>query len=349
MSLHLLFFILLAILLLILLLIAVVIFYSFSKFKELLSEQLWGAVIDEKISSVIIYGADETAANPAFNQRLQNVYFEQLFLEKLVKAERKFSGTAKRDLKTLYERHGLARESLRKLQQKKPHLIVGAIQEMTAMQVESALPQIETFLTHPFHLVYEEAQYSSVHFKGFEGLQFLNDHRTPVSDWQQLRLLLAIPEMPPDAAAQLQLWLGSSNSSVVIFTLRLIRKFKFFPAEPLIQNLWDHDSVSVRCELVKTLQALEESETNPDLMRRFPTQPLPVQTEIMKMLKLSSDPRCLDFFKEELYGHPEPEIKIAAAQALVSLGFTEDLRRHAAQESTPAEINRIINHAIDNN
>lgn len=346
MSLHILFIILLGILTIVAFLIVAVLLLSFSKFKSNLHEQLWGRIIAEKIAHTVIEGVKNTPENTLFEQRIQNVRFKNLFLEKLVEAERKFTGSANVELKLLYKNYHLDQVSLKKLSQKKNHLIGGAIQELTSMQVEEALPRINTFLNHPSPMIYQEAQYASVHFKGFEGLFFLSVHHAAMSDWHQLKLLLSIKELPENAMTQMKIWLESSNFSVTIFTLRLIRKFKFLPAEEHVKTLLNHSSTRVRTEAVRILHALENSKTNTILIESYSDQPVEVQREIMKMLLLSKDARCTDFFKTELLNHPDIPIKISAAESLLSLGHKDELCRYANDRAANLDIKNIINHVI---
>ena len=347
MSLHFLFYLFLVILFIILLLIVVVLYYSFSKFSHLLHLQHWEKVIDQKIASVIIYGSEEAPEDLAFESLVNQPFFKSVFLEKLVESERKFSGVAQQDLKKLYHHYHLEEESLKKLTQKKPYLIVGGIQELTSMQVEKTLPQINSFLNHPKLAVYQEAQYAAVHFKGFEGLDFLNTHQALISDWQQLRLLLSVKEIPDESTDNIKNWLESTNDSVVHLTLRLLRKFQFLSGYPFVRNLLNPPSVKIRKEAVFTLQSLENSSTNTELIQSYDEQPEEVQVEIMRMILNSKDARCIDFLKKELQKHPNPQLKINAALALLSLGKEEELRQWAADPGTDADLILIINHAIE--
>ena len=207
-------------------------------------------MIDEKISETIVNGRNNKITNPNFKKWLKNSNFRNLFLEKLVSTEKKFSGGAHQEIKQLFADYNLKQDALKKLKKKKSHLIAGGIQELTSMDYSAALAQISKFLHHPSPQVYHEAQYAMVVFKGFEGLNFLNDFPYIISDWQKLRLLRSINQMPEDCTEIVNDWLHSSNSSVIIFTLKLVRKFQMLSSYQEVKKLLLHNSIEIRVEAV---------------------------------------------------------------------------------------------------
>lgn len=214
------------------------------------------------------------------------------------------------------------------------------------MDYSAALPQISDFLHHPSPQVYHEAQYAMVVFKGFEGLNFLNDFPYIISDWQKLRLLRSINQTPEDCTEIVNNWLQSSNSSVVIFTLKLVRKFQMLSSYQEVKKLLLHNSTEIRIQTVRSMQALENASTIADLTENYEEQLPEVQLEILKVMKFSNDLHCLDFFKEQLLHHTSSAIRITAAKALINLGFQEYLLEIIENESSPEQLKKIIKHAI---
>lgn len=345
-SIHELFLILLAVLLMVILMIFSVLLYGFYRYKSLSMEEIWSEVIDEKISETIVNGRNNKITNPNFKKWLKNSNFRNLFLEKLVSTENKFSGGAHQEIKQLFADYNLKQDALKKLKKKKSHLIAGGIQELTSMDYSAALAQISKFLHHPSPQVYHEAQYAMVVFKGFEGLNFLNDFPYIISDWQKLRLLRSINQMPEDCTEIVNNWLKSSNSSVVIFTLKLVRKFQMLSSYQEVKKLLLHNSTEIRIQTVRSMQALENASTIADLTENYEEQLPEVQLEILKVMKFSNDLHCLDFFKEQLLHHTSSAIRITAAKALINLGFQEYLLEIIEDESSPEQLKKIIKHAI---
>lgn len=346
-SLHFLFDTFLGILLIVFLLIIGVLYYSFYLFKRLIHLIKWSQEIDHKVSEAIVYGGEEAETKPdSFSRFSNNSSFRDLFLEKLVDSEKKFSGAAQNEISKLFQDYNLEKETLKKLNQKKPFLIAGGIQEVASMRVESAVPKIASFLNHPSPLVYQEAQYAMVSFKGFDGLQFLDSLSSKISEWQQLRLLISVTNVPENCGQTVNAWLQSQNNSVIILTLRLMRKFQMLSFYSQVQDLLDHSAEEVRIQAVQTLQSLENSSTVLHLTESYPTQTSEVQVEIIRALKSSKDQRCVDFLKKQMINHPFPKLKILVAETLFSLGHHDYLISLAEDESSSKQLVQIIKHSM---
>ena len=346
-SLHFLFDTFLGILLIVFLLIVGVLYYSFHLFKKLIHLIKWSQEIDHKVSEAIVYGGEEVKrTSDSFSRFSNNSSFRDLFLEKLVDSEKKFSGAAQNEISKLFQDYNLEKETLKKLNQKKPYLIAGGIQEVASMRVESAVPKIASFLNHPSPLVYQEAQYAMVSFKGFDGLQFLDTVPNKISEWQQLRLLISVSHVPPNCEETVNNWLQSQNDSVIIFTLRLLRKFQMLSFYGRVLDLLEHSSEEVRIQAVQTLQSLENSSTVEHLTESYAIQTPEVQVEIIRALKRSKDQRCVDFLKKELINHPFPKLKILAAETLFSLRHRDYLISLLDDESPSEQLVQIIKHSM---
>ncbi|MBO9691041.1 HEAT repeat domain-containing protein [Chryseobacterium sp.] len=345
-SVHFLFLVFLGMLSLVLLLIIAVLIYSFYQYRESAQASRWSEVINKRISEVIVYGEEKISADSNFSEASGSPLFRNLFLQKLAESEKKFSGAAQEKLKDLFREYGLQEEALKKLHQKKIHLIAGGIQELTAMNVEDALPKISTFLSHPSAQVYQEAQYAMVHFKGFEGLHFLNSITSKISEWQQLRLLISITHIPENSGDTIKSWMESSNDSVVIFTLKLLRKFQMLSLYSSVIDLLEHPSSEVRIQTVQTLLSLENPSTIAHLMEVYPDQPTEVQKEILRVIKKSKDQCSTDFLKDQLLNTSDSGVKVCAAEALCALEKQDYLAEISQQETTSEELIQIIKYAL---
>lgn len=345
-SVHDLFLTFLVIFLLVLILIAAVVFYSFYQYRELNHMHEWSDLIDEKVSDSIVYGEERKDTAKGLSSLLRFSSFRNLFLEKLVDSEKKFSGGARLEIRKIFDEYDLRKDAFLRLHQRKPYLIAGGIQELTTMQVTEALPKIEGFLNHPSPQVYQEAQYAMVVFKGFEGLHFLDTDPHKISEWQQLRLLRSLSSVTSNADAMMEKWLQSSNDSIVIFTLRLLKKFQVLSFYDQVHQLLNHNSEDVRIQAVHTLLALENATTVNQLIASFPQQTEPVQLELLLALNKAKDHSCSAFFKEQLHNHPIAVIKIAAAEALYALGEEQYLKEQLKHPDSSEEVILIIKHAL---
>ncbi len=345
-SVHFLFVVFIVMLSLVMLLIIAVLIYNFIEYKESLRVVHWSDLINKKISEVIVYWDEKVSDDGQFRMLSTNKAFRNLFLQKLVDSEKKFSGAAKDKIKDLFQEYKLKKEALKKLNQKRPHLIAGGITELTVMEAEDSVGKIAGFLTHPSVQVYQEAQYAMVRFKGFEGLDFLDSFTSRISEWQQLRLLLSVPSVPENAGPIIENRLDSSNDSVVIFTLKLIKKFQLLSLYPKVSALLNSEAVSVRVKAVKVLMSLENPVTVAYLSSVYDEQPEDVKIEILRVTKVSKDQCCTDLLKRELSEDVSSGIRVNAAQALYELGHQQYLSQLAQEESSSEELVQIVKYAL---
>jgi len=334
------------VLILVLLLIITVLGYSFYSYRILHNKQSWREIIEYKIMETIVGNDDRSDSDKEFAKHLKEPSFRALFLDVLVDSDRKFSGGAKQSINRLFRDFELEDEAWRKLRHRSGYLVAGGVQELAAMNVEAAIPEIMAKLNDPRTAVYQEAQYAIVSFKGYEGLGFLEHFDKPLSDWQQLRLLYSIHDIPEQSDLQVDHWINSTNDSVVVFTLRLIRKFRLMTLYTAVHNLLAHPSTMVRVQAVRTLQAIEHRGTIQQFIQSFDLQPLAVQNEILKAMKIAKSKESEHFLKELLWNHPQVSIKISAAEVLVVLGEEHYLQEVSQAGDTYDELRRIIKHAL---
>ncbi|UPQ76774.1 HEAT repeat domain-containing protein [Chryseobacterium nepalense] len=345
-SIHFLFVVFIVMLSLVLMLALIVLIYNIIEYNRSVRRAGWSEVINKKISDVIVYADDEIPEDIYFKALSVNASFRNLFLEKLVDSEKKFSGVAKNKITELFREYDLRKEAMKKLNQKKAYLIARGIRELTVMEVQDAIPKVEQYLSHPSPQVYQEAQFAMVRFKGFEGLHFLDDFPTRISEWQQLRFLLSISSLPADSENAISKWLESTNDSVVIFTLKLIKKFQLLNFYPKLIGLLNISSVEVRVKAVQTLMSLENPETVQYLSGIYYDQPDEVRIEILRVMKISKDQCCIDLLKKELSGDAHSGIKVNSAQALYELGHGDYLSELAENEEDSEELVQIIKYAL---
>lgn len=334
------------VLILVLLLIIAVLGYSFYSYRILHNRQSWRQIIEYKIMETIVGSDTNRELDQEFSKHLKEPSFRALFLEVLVDSDRKFSGAAKEAINSLFYDFKLEDQAWSKLRQRKAYLVAGGIQELAAMGVEAAIPEIKAKLNDDRTAVYQEAQYAMVSFQGYEGLGFLEYVDKPLSDWQQLRLLYSIQHLPELSDAQVYSWLKRTNDSVVIFTLRLIRKFRLLSFYAEVYELLAHPSTYVRVQAIRTMQAIENNATISQFIACFDQQPIDVQLEILKSMKIARSRESEDFLKEQLWNNTAVSIKIAAAEVLVILGKTDYLREISQEPATGDELIQIIKHAL---
>lgn len=338
--------IIIALLILVVVLIVSILLFSLYKYRGFQNKKKWTKAIEHKITNAIVEGGSTLQPDLTFAPYLKARSFRNLFLSVLVSSNNRFAGSAQNEVVGLFHSFGLENDAWRKVKKKSPYLISGGIQELTTMKVNEVIPELLKLVSHPNKQVYQEAQYALVNFRGFDGLFFLDTLKTSLSDWQQLRILKSIHRVIDERNDRVVQWLSSENKSVVVFTLRLIAQFQLLSYYDDVLELIKNNSNSIRKQVVLTLQALENRDTNTKLIEVFEQESLEVQLEIMKVLKLSKDMSTKVFLKGLLFRDVDSGIKISAAEVLILLGEVDYLQEMLSKESENTDLSLIIKHAL---
>lgn len=345
-SLHELFIAIVVVLAMVVCLIIVVLLYSIYKYRSIQNAKAWTQIIERKITDTIIEGYEESEKDEVFNSYLKSHSFRNLFITALVSSNHSFSGNAQHEVYELFQAFRLEDDAWKKVKKKAPYMISGGILELTSMRVEDIIPMLLQLVNHPDKQVYQEAQYALVNFKGFHGLFFLDNLKTTLSDWQQIRLLKSMKDLAEDYESKIEQWLRSTNPSVVIFVLRMISQFQLLSCTSYVVALLDNSSMSVRKQAIITLQSLENKETISFLIDKFKLQPVEVQIQILKVFKLSKHSDTVIFLQEQLFENVDARIKILAAEVLFVLGQETYLKELTFNENTNSSLNLIIKHVL---
>jgi len=195
------------------------------------------------------------------------------------------SGEMSDSIKTLYHKIGLITYATQRLESKKWHIVAKAIVELRRFKVYETQDKVATFLNHPRKEIRKEAQLYSVHLFKFNGLSFLDDLETPLSEWHQLLLLEALLNLENQKICDITPWLKSSNTSVVLFALKLVKIYTQFERKETLIELLSHPEKEVRVYTLKVLKELFGYEAEESLIENTSTSDLRIDAE-MSLLNL---------------------------------------------------------------
>ncbi len=250
----------------------------------------WKHMADLLIRSVILNEDEpEKAGAVPLTIRVQNLLENPEFKAKLSKqilaAKKNISGASALHLQHLYEQLHLHKFAAKQLNSKHWHLKAKAIQELGIMGQKKYLNKIYRHTNSKNELVRMEAQTAIVKLFGFEGLRFLDVISTQITDWQQIKLLQELAQLPPIFFSGIENWLESANESVVIFALKLAKNYHRFELYPQIVNCLDHPIPRVRSEAILALEKIYTADTSSLLLERFPQEDLKNQKLIIKVVQ----------------------------------------------------------------
>jgi len=147
----------------------------------------------------------------------------------------------------------------------------------------------------------------------------------------------ALPPLNIDIDA----WIKSENSSVVVFALKLARNYHRFELHDEIFPCLDHEDSRVRLEAINFLSEIATDETSDQFISRFLREGFKHQLAMIHaMQKIASDKDIL--FLVDLLDDNNNEMKLSAARALAKMGHRgmTSLQEHV--ESSGYPLNEIL-------
>jgi len=270
-----------------------------------------------------------------------NQHFRKILTDELTNAKKNVSGTSADNLKQLYMQLNLHHFAIAKLKSYKWYVKAQAIQELAVMDMKEHIAKIYRFTNNANELVRMEAQIAVVKLYGFEGLRFLDVVTYPITEWQQIRLLHELAQVPAENFNGMESWLRSQNKSVITFALKLARTYHRFEIySEIIACLQDEDA-GVRLQAIETLGELYDDDTSDILISRYLLEDLRQQIAIVKVLKNIATERDIPVLLDQL-NSDNAELKLMVARALANIGTKGLEALHHHRQACEYPLDRII-------
>jgi len=323
---------------------------SYMYFKSVYDKKFdkWSLISDLLIRKAIFYDDDEIEDHTLIpvtaraEKLMRDKHFRKLLVNEITSAKKNISGISADNLKHLYVQLGLEKYALNNLTSSRWYIKAKAVQELTIMDMNEFVDQIYSYTDDKNDLVRMEAQSALVQFKGFDGLRFLDTITSPISNWQQIKLLQQLSHLPP-SDIDMGLWFKSANSSVIVLALKLARNYHRFELHDDIISCLDHSDSWVRIEAIQCLNEIYTDETSDHLISRFLNETIKNQLAMIKVMQtIGTDKDVL--FLLDLLTFENDEIKIHAARALVQSSKNGMISLEEYSKEVEYPINEIIMH-----
>jgi len=325
-----------------LLLIIFILIFMYVRIRRNSKYQKWKLMADLLIRKAIFAEEDEVGAKfnvsltPRFKKLLKNQHFRKVLINELINAKKAVSGSSADNLSQLYRQLQLHEYALVQLKSKKWYVKAPVIQELSIMGIKEHLTKIYRYTNNANELLRMEAQVAIVKFSGFEGLRFLDLVSYPISEWQQIKLLHELSQIPTEDFSGIEKWIKSANKTVVSFALKLARIHHRFELHDIIVTCLTDEDVQVRLQAIRTLGEIYNEETAAVLIGRILKEAPRQQMAIFQVLQnIGSDddiPVLLDQLDSD-----NAALKQAVARALSKIssdGF-KSLQLHVQAEEYP--------------
>ncbi|WP_299523297.1 hypothetical protein [uncultured Lutibacter sp.] len=251
-----------------------------------------------------------------------NKFKREIIISTLLKLLNEISGEMADSIQNLYYQTALNNYAVAKLKSGNWYFITEGIRELKLFRVKDAHKDVEKHVNHSKSEVRKEVQLYLVNLFSFKGLNFLNDLKTPLSEWDQIQLLEELQKFDDQEIPDITLWLKSENDYVVIFALKLAKIYNQFGMKEILLELLNHESERVRLELIPVLNHLYIVEAKEVLKSNFSERSREEQIEFLKLLENLGDENDEHFILQHIYNN-DFEIRLSALKILKNINLSK--------------------------
>lgn len=305
--------------------------------KQYLAETYQGMIIDYLF----------TGSSPdKFRSIASDTYRRQSLIDQMIDVSVNLKGDAEEKLCSLYLYLGLDRDSIKRANDYRWHKKIKGFRELAFMNIKDANDAIYKALNSKNEILRMEAQIALVRLTDEDPFSFLMQLERPFSLWEQITLheLIIQHDLP---VPEFSKFLKSSNPTVVMFALRMIREFKQRDAEDDVRETLDHYSPEVRKLAVEIAGDLEMRSTLEVMKRMYKSQDYNTCLEIIKAMAKMPDPSLMGFLKLVLDKEDDVQLQIEATKAIENNGEEGVKTLVKLMKSEYKNYNIIVRHVLD--
>ena len=239
----------------------------------------------------------------------------KVILSTMIKLKAEVSGEMSAPIQKLFQETKLFDFAKNKLDSDKWHIVALGIKTLSTFKVFSVSNEVMRHVNHKRVEVRREAQLYFVNLFEFKGLDFLNKINGSLSEWDQIQLLTVLNKFEDQKITGVKGWLGSSNTSVILFALKLCRIYNLFEFRDSVLELLFHKDKEVNIEVIKLLSYFQVSEATSILKKEYSRMSVDERLVFFKMLEKSPVKEDLSFVLKHIYDI-NFQIKVSALKVL---------------------------------
>jgi hypothetical protein len=239
----------------------------------------------------------------------------KILVSLLMKLNKSISGEMSESIKRLYSQTGLIGYGIAQLKSNQWHVIAKGIRELSEFQSIEVYNEVFNIRNHVNREIRKEVQLYLVSLFNFKGLVFLDDLKTFLSEWDQIKLLEELHRGETQVIPNITSWLRSENESVVFFALKLAKIYNQFEVKNTLIDLLLHKNKKVRIQVILILGHLHVVESKEVLKRNFNQSSQEEQVVFFKIFEDFYDNNDESFLLEHIR-HKNFDIKLRALSML---------------------------------
>ncbi|NEW80220.1 MAG: hypothetical protein GZ086_12530 [Gelidibacter sp.] len=242
----------------------------------------------------------------------------RIIVSTLLRLRNDISGEMAEAIQKLYFQTRLISYALPRLKSKKWYIVAKGIKELKQFQVKEVHDEIVIHVNHHKREVRNESHLYLVSLFNFEGLKFLDDLQTSLSEWDQIQLLEVLQKFDDQEIPDINPWLKSENDSVVAFALKLAKIYNQFEVKDALIGLLSHHQKKIRVDAIHVLSHLHVVEAKDILKNNFDQLSEDEQIEFFKLLENLCETSDEPFLLAHTT-HQNFEIKLSALKIIKTL------------------------------
>ena len=300
----------------------------------------------EKYQELIINYLFGNASPEEFRPIASDTYRRQVLIDQMIDVSINLKGEEARKLLGLYKHLGLDRDSIIRAHDRRWHKKIKGFRELAFMNIKDANNAIYKALNSSNEILRMEAQIALVRLGDDDPFDFLSKLTRPFSLWEQISLHELIVQhnlaVPPFSK-----WLTSSNPTVIMFALRMIREFKQADAEEAVHDSLMHPDPAIRQLAVQVAGDLNMRSTLETMKHMYKFQDYSVGLEIIRSMGKMPDPSMMGFLKLVLDKEDDVQLQIEATKAIENNGEEGVKALVKIMKSEYKNYNIIVRHVLD--
>ncbi|HKK41022.1 MAG TPA: HEAT repeat domain-containing protein [Bacteroidales bacterium] len=308
-------------------------------------EKLQQFLLEKYQSMIIDYLYGNTTADE-FRSIASDNYRRQVLIDQLIDVSVNLKGDASNKLLTLYKHLGLDRDSIARAYDHRWHKKIKGFRELAFMDIKDANAAIYKALNSSNEILRMEAQIALVRLSDDNPFEFLTHLTRPFSLWEQITLheLIIQHDLP---IPSFRVWLHSTNPTVVMFALRMIREFKQEESEDSLKSVLLHPDPAVRKLAVQVAGDMKMHSTREVMRSMYKNQEYNICLEIIRSLGKMPDPSMIGFLKLVIDKEDDVQLQIEATKAMENIGEEGISALVKLMKSEYKNYNIIIRHVLD--
>jgi hypothetical protein len=300
----------------------------------------------EQYQSLIIDYLFGNAGPDAFRKIASDWFRRQVLVDQMIDVSVNLKGDTQAKLMKLYGELELDRDSLERARSRKWHLKVKGFRELAFMGIRDANDEMYKVLNSRNEILRMEAQIALVRLSDRDPFDFLSQMKRPFSLWEQITLhdLIVQHDIP---VPEFRRWLTSSNPTVVMFALRMIREFRQRDAEPELRKALLHRDQRVSKLAVEVAGDLDMRSTLDTMKRMYKYQDYNNCLEIVRSMGKMPEMNMMGFLKLVLDKEDDVQLQIEAVKAIENMGEEGVKALVKVMKSEYKNYNIIVRHVLD--